>query len=260
MLVWIDIPLPLEDDAAIVKLYEQAITPKTKIVHITHVINWTGNIVPCRAIADMAHKKGCEVIVDAAHSFAHIDYKIPDTGADYFATSLHKWLCAPFGSGLMYIKKEKIKNVWALLSSVDPDGDDIKKFESLGTRSFAAEMAIGTAVDFHNVIGAKRKEARLRYLKDYWTEKAVKLPNVKIATSLKPAYSCAIANIGFEGWTAQQIEARLFERYKIHTVSIVHEKVNGIRVTPNVYTSMQELDFLIKGLGEISKMEPPPIK
>lgn len=256
-LVWINIPQPCEDDAAIVKLYEEAITPKTKIVHITHLINWTGNIVPCKAIADMAHKKGCEVIVDGAQTFAHIDYKIEDTGADYYATSLHKWLCAPFGSGLLYIKKNKIKNTWALLSSVEPDGDDIKKFESLGTRSFATEMAIGTAIDFHNIIGAKRKEARLRYLKDFWTEKAVKLPKAKLVTSLKPNYSCAIANIGIEGWQAQQIEAKLMEKYRIHCVSIIHEKVNGVRISPNVYTTVSDLNFLVKGLTEISELPPP---
>lgn len=259
-LVWINIPQPTEDDAAILKLYEDAITAKTKIVHITHLINWTGNIVPCKAIADMAHKKGCEVIVDGAHSFAHLDYKIEDTGADYFATSLHKWLGAPFGSGLMYIKKSKIKKVWALLSSTEPDGEDIKKFETLGTRSFASEMAIGTAIDFHNIIGSKRKEARLRYLKEYWTEKASKLPKTKFASSLKQEYSCAIANIGIEGWTAYQVEARLFEKYRIHTVSIIHEKVNGIRVTPNVYNNLQDLDFLVKGLTGISQSAAPPVK
>lgn len=259
-LVWIDIPQPMEDDEMIVKLYEKAITPRTKIVHITHLINWTGNIIPTKAIADMAHKKGCEVIVDGAHSFAQIDFKIEDTGADYFATSLHKWLCAPFGSGILYIKKEKIKNIWALLSSADPEGDDIKKFENLGTRSFASEMAIGTAIDFHNAIGGKRKETRLRFLKDYWAEKAVKLPKAKLSTSLKPQYSCAIATMGFEGWDAHQIEARLFEKYKIHTVSIKHEEVNGIRITPNVYTSLRDLDFLNKGLAEISQMAAPPVK
>lgn len=255
--MWINIPQPLEDDKAFVKLYEDAITSKTKIVHVTHLINWTGNIVPCKAIADMAHKKGCEVIVDAAHSFAHFDFKIEDTGADYLATSLHKWLGAPFGSGLLYIKKEKIKKVWALLSAVEPDGPDIKKFESLGTRSFASEMAIGTAIDFHNIIGAKRKEARLRYLKDYWAEKAVKLPKAKIFTSLKPQYSCAIATFGFEGWDAHQIDVKLFEKYRIHAVSIVHEKVDGVRFTPNVYTNLQDLDFLVKGLTEISAMDAP---
>ncbi|MCZ8283956.1 MAG: aminotransferase class V-fold PLP-dependent enzyme [Bacteroidia bacterium] len=259
-LVWVDIPQPTEDDDTIVKLYENAITSKTKIVHITHLINWTGNIVPCKAIADMAHQKGCEVIVDGAHSFAHLDYKIGDTGADYFATSLHKWLGAPFGSGLLYIKKDKIKNVWALLSSAEPDGDDITKFENLGTRSFASEMAIGTAIDFHNIIGAKRKEARLRFLKDHWIEKAVKLPKATMFTSLKPRYSCAIAGIGFEGWQAQQIEANLFEHYKIHTGSVIREKVNGIRVSPNVYTNIRELDLLVKGLTEISQLAGPPRK
>lgn len=259
-LVWIKIPQPTENDQAIIKLYEDAITSKTKIVHITHLINWTGNIVPVRAIADMAHEKGCEVIVDGAHSFSHFDFKIPDTGADYFATSLHKWLGAPFGSGLLYIKKDKIKKVWALLSAVEPDGDDIKKFENLGTRSFASEMAIGTAIDFHTLIGAQRKEARLRYLKEYWAFQAQKLPKVKIATSLLPKYSCAIANVGFEGWQAQQIEGKLFDRYRIHSVSIIHEEVNGVRITPNVYTSLKELDFLVKGLTEISKTEAPPSK
>lgn len=256
-LVWIEIPQPLEDEKAILKLYQTAITSKTRIVHITHMINWTGNLIPCKAIADYAHTKGCEVIVDAAHTFAHVDFKIPDTGADYLATSLHKWLCAPFGSGLLYIKKDKIRKIWPLLSAAEPNSADIRKFENLGTRSFASEMSIGTAVDFHQVIGIKRKEARLRYLKEYWTDKVVKLPGVVFYSSLKPKFSCAIANIGIAGWEAQQIEAKLFEKYKIHTVSIVHEKVNGIRVTPNVYTSIRELDLLVKGITEISKMDPP---
>ncbi|MDP1799728.1 MAG: aminotransferase class V-fold PLP-dependent enzyme [Bacteroidota bacterium] len=254
---WITIPQPTDDVATIVKLYEKAITPKTKIVHITHMMNWTGNFVPVKAIADMAHSKGCEVIVDAAHSFGQIDMKFEETGADYLATSLHKWLCAPFGSGLMYIKKDKIKNVWALLSSVDPDGSDMKKFESIGTRSFASEMAIGTAVDFHNLIGGKRKEARLRYLKDYWATKCHKLPKANFYTSMKPEFSCAVATIGFEGWQAQQIEAKLFEKHKVHSVSMILEKVNGIRIAPNVYTNTEDLDVLIKGLTEISKMEAP---
>ena len=254
---WIDIPQPLEDDNAIVDLYRKAITPKTKIVHITHLINWTGNIVPVKAIADMAHGKGCEVIVDAAHSFGHIDFKIEDTGADYFATSLHKWMCAPFGSGLMYIKKDKIKSVWALLSAVEPDGPDIKKFENLGTRSFASEMAIGAAVDFHNVIGAKRKEDRLRYLKNYWVEKTKNLPKAQLFTSLKPQYSCALTCMGFEGWKAQELDAYLYEKHKVHVVSIVHEKVNGVRITPNVYTTLGELDRFCNLMEAIARKGLP---
>lgn len=256
-LVWVKIPQPTEDAATIVKLYEAAITSKTKIVHITHLINWTGNIVPVRAIADLAHKQGAEVIVDGAHSFAHLKFSIPETGADYFATSLHKWLGAPFGSGLLYIKKEKIKKIWALLSAPEPDGEDIRKFENLGTRSFPSEMAIGAAIDFHQSIGIERKEARLRFLKNYWTEKVKGLPKLKFASSLKPEFSCAIANVGVEGWNAVQIENYLFDHYRIHTVSIIHEDVNGIRVTPNLYTSTRDLDFLVKGLTEISSLSPP---
>lgn len=256
-LVWIDIPQPTEDDKTIVDLYAKAITSKTKIVHVTHMINWSGNIVPVKAIADMAHAKGCEVIVDAAHSFAQFEFNLADTGADYLATSLHKWLGAPLGSGMLYIKKDKIKNVWALLSAPQPDSDDIRKFENLGTRNMAAEMAIGAAVDFHNVIGIKRKEARLRYLKNYWLEKAIKLKNAQVCTSLKPQYSCAIGNIGFESWKANDIEARLYEKQKIHTTSIVLEKINGIRVTPNVYTNMYDLNLLVKGLTDIANSMPP---
>jgi selenocysteine lyase/cysteine desulfurase len=256
-LVWIEIPQPFEDDASVVELYKKAITSKTKIVHITHLINWSGNIVPVKAIADMAHGKGCEVIVDAAHSFGHTDFKIEDTGADYMATSLHKWLGAPFGSGLMYIKKDKIKNIWPALSSAEPESGDIRKFESIGTRSMASEMAIGAAVDFHNAIGAKRKEARLRFLKNYWVEKTKDLPKAKIYTSSKPEYSCALAVIGFDGWKASDIENYLYEKHKIHVVSIIHEKINGIRITPNVYTSIKDLEVLVKGLTNFSKLTPP---
>lgn len=256
-LVWIEIPQPMEDEKAIVDLYAKAITSKTKIVHITHMINWTGNLVPCKAIANMAHKKGCEVIVDAAHSFAQVDFKLEDTGADYLATSLHKWLCAPFGSGLLYIKKDKIKNVWALLSAPEPDSGDIRKFENLGTRNMAGEMAIGAAIDFHNVIGTKRKEARLRYLKNYWAEKAIKLPDARLYTSLKPEFSCALANIGIGSWKATDIEAHLYSKQKIHTVSIIFEKLDGIRVTPNVYTNLYDLDLLVKGLTEVANSKPP---
>jgi len=259
-LVWIDLKLPMDNDADIVSAYASAITPKTKIVHITHMINWTGQIVPAKAIADIAHAKGCDVICDIAHSFAQLDFKIPDLGVDYAAVSLHKWMHAPFGSGMLYVKKEKIKNIWALLSSTDPDGSDIRKFESLGTRSFASEMAIANAVEFNQMIGIKRKEARLRFLKDYWVNKVKGLPGIKFYTPPQAQYSCALYNVGFEGWKGSDVEGKLFELKKIHTVAIDFEKVNGIRVTPSVYTSLADLDKLVDGLTEISKMTPPTAK
>lgn len=260
-LVWIDeFTFPMEDDQAIVNTYERAITSKTKIVHVTHLINWVGQIVPARKIADMAHSKGCEVVLDGAQTFAHFDYKIPDLGCEYFATSLHKWLGAPFGTGMMYIRKDKIKGVWALLSNDNPDGDNIRKFESLGTRSFPAEMAIGEAADFHMAIGAARKEARLRYLKDYWCNKVKDIPKVKLYTSMKPEYSCAIANFNMEGWSAGEVNAKLYEEWKLFAVGIIWEKVNGTRVSPNVFTSLDELDLLVQAIKTIAASDPPEKK
>jgi len=254
-LVWLDLQLPFEDNAAIVNQFASAFTSKTKVVHITHVINWTGQILPARDIARKAHEKGIEVLVDGAHSFAHFEYKIPDLECDYFGTSLHKWLCAPLGSGMLYIKKEKIKDIWPLLSNDKPDSDDIRKFESLGTRSFASEMAISTAIDFHYTIGAKRKEDRLRFLKNYWAEKAVKIPGVKLGTSLKPEFSCALAIFSIEGISVTDIENKLLSKYKIHTSPINWEigNIHGVRVTPSVYTSTRELDILVHAIEEIAK-------
>ncbi len=257
---WVDWDFPLEDDDAIVKAYADKITPKTKIVHITHVINWVGQIMPAKKIADMAHAKGCEVIVDGAHSFNHFDFKIPDTGADYFATSLHKWLGAPFGSGMLYIKKDKIKNIWPLLGDDKPEGDDIRRFEWLGTRSFASELAIGNAVDFMEGIGIQRKEARLRYLKDYWMNKAKNIPKVSFSTSAMAKYSCAIASFSIDGWKGGDITTKIFEDKKIFVTPIVYEKLNCVRVSPNIYNSTWELDRLVDGIAAIAKADPPPIK
>ncbi len=254
-LIWIDLDFPIEDEQQIVNAYSNAITSKTKIVHITHMINWVGQLLPARKIADMAHSKGCEVVCDGAHTFSHIDYKIPDLDCDYFATSLHKWTCAPFGSGMMYIKKNKIKKVWALLSNDKPESDDIRKFESIGTRSFASEMAIGTAIDFQNHIGIQRKQARLNYLRNYWTEKVLHLPNVKFKSSHKPQWACAIAHFAIDSWTATEIETWLLVNKKIHSTPITYRKLDGVRITPSVYTSLTELDKLVEGIKEMALLK-----
>lgn len=258
---WVDFDLPQDNDDAIVKAYEAQITPKTKVVHITHVINWVGQILPVRKIADIAHSKGCVVVVDGAHSFNHFDFKIPDTGADYFATSLHKWLGAPFGSGLLYIKKDKINTVWALLGDDDSEkSGDIRIFEWLGTRSFASEMAIGNAVDFMEGIGIQRKEARLRYLKNYWVNKVKDNPKVKFSTSMLPQYSCGIASFSIDGWNGGDINAKLFEDKRIVTTPIVYEKLNCVRVSPNIYNTLWQLDRLADGIEAITKADPPVAK
>ena len=247
-LVWINLELPSEDDDYMVSQYVNAFTSKTRVVHITHVINWNGQIIPVKKIAAEAHKRGIEVVVDGAHSFAHFDFKIPDLDADYFATSLHKWLYAPIGSGLLYIKKEKIKTIYPLFASQDPLKDDIRKFEALGTRPFFIEQAISKAVDFHYMIGAERKMKRLHYLKNYWMERVKDLPGITFNTSMNARYGCAIGNVAVVGRKPGELDSFLLDKYKVHTVGIEWENIKGVRITPNVYTTTRDLDVLIEGI------------
>ncbi len=253
-MVWINLELPSEDENYLVNQYVKAFTPKTKIVHITHIINWNGQILPVKKIAQEAHKRGIEVIVDGAHSFAHFNFKIPDLDCDYFASSLHKWLFAPIGSGMLYVKKEKIKNIYPLFAtSDDPLKEDIRKFENLGTRPFFIEQAIGKALEFHEMIGNERKEKRLHYLKNYWMEKVKDVSKVKLNTSLDPKWGCAIGNIGIEGKKSGELDSFLFDKYKIHTVAIEWENIHGVRITPNVYTTIANLDLLVEGITAFAK-------
>lgn len=243
---------PIENDEEIVNAYEKAITPKTKIIHVTHIINWVGQIMPVRKISDMAHKHGIEVICDGAHSFGLLDYKIADLHCDYFGTSLHKFLSAPIGSGMLWIKKENIEKIWPLVCNDKPRGNDIRKFETLGTRSFPIEQGIGEAVNFQTAIGSKRKEERIRYLKNYWADKVKDIPKVKIHTSLKPDYSCAICGVSIDGMTPGELDGAFFNTYKIHTVGIVWENISCVRVTPHVYTRLQDLDKFARAIEEIA--------
>ena len=247
-MVWINLELPSEDEDYLVKQYVGAFTPRTKVVHITHIINWNGQILPVKKIAAEARRRGIEVVVDGAHSFAHFDFRIPDLGCDYFAASLHKWLYAPIGSGMLYVRKEKIPALYPLFAVDNPLKDDIRKFEALGTRPFYIEQAIGKAIEFHEMIGAERKEKRLHYLKNYWMEKIRDLPGIRFNTSLHPRWGCAIGNVGFEGRKPGELDAFLLDKFKVHTVAIEWENIRGIRVTPNVYTSTRNLDTLVEGI------------
>lgn len=253
---WIDFNLPQEDENYFIEKYASAITSKTKIVHIVHMVHLTGQLLPLKAIAAMAKAKGCEVIADIAHSFAHVELNLNQLNVDYAATSLHKWLGAPFGSGMLYIKKEKIKNIWPLLSCPSPLEDNIRKFEHLGTRSFASEMAINEAIDFHNLIGGKRKEERLRYLKNYWVSKVKEQPGVIIHTPVSNGWSCALTTFSVNKWSGQQVEQELLSKHRIHTTVINQSNINGVRVTPNIYTSTRELDKLINAITTMATTTP----
>jgi selenocysteine lyase/cysteine desulfurase len=247
-MVWVNLELPSEDEDYLVGQYVNAFTPNTKVVHLTHVINWNGQVLPVRKIAREAHRRGIEVIVDGAHSFAHLDFKIPDLEADYFATSLHKWLYAPIGSGMLYVRKEKIASIFPLFANDSPKSDDIRKFEALGTRPFFIEQAIGKAIEFNEMLGIGRKQKRLHYLKNYWMERVRSLPGVRLHTSMDPKWACAIGNMSVEGKTPGELDRFLLDKYKVHTVAIQWENINGIRVTPNVYTTTRQLDQFIEGV------------
>lgn len=252
--VWINLELPSEDENYLVQQYVNAFTSKTKVVHITHIINWNGQILPVKKIAQEAHKRGIEVVVDGAHSFAHFQFTVPELECDYFASSLHKWLYAPIGTGMLYVKKEKIKNLYPLFAtSDDPLKEDIRKFENLGTRPFYIEQAINKAIDFYDMIGAERKEKRLHYLKNYWMERVKDVPRVKLNTSFHPRWGCAIGNIGIDGRKPGELDSFLLDKYKIHTVGITWENIVGVRITPNVYTTTKNLDLLIEGITAFAK-------
>ncbi len=252
-LVWVNLELPSEDNEYLANQYIKAFTARTKIVHVTHIINWNGQILPVRKIADAAHQRGIEVVVDGAHSFAHFEFTIPSLGADYFGTSLHKWLSACIGSGMLYVKKEKIKDLYPLFAGDHPQSDDIKKFENLGTRPFFIEQAIGKAIEFYDMIGGKRKEERLLYLKNYWMSRVKDIPNVRLGTSMKPGFGCAIGLVGIEGRKPAELDNHLYEKYKVHTVGIERENIKGVRVTPNVYTTTKNLDVLIEGISTFAR-------
>jgi selenocysteine lyase/cysteine desulfurase len=250
VLKWVSLDLPSEDEDYLVKSFVSQFTEKTRVVNLTHIVNWIGQILPVRKIADEAKKRNIDVVVDGAHTFALMDFRIPDLNCDYFATSLHKWLCAPFGAGMLYVRKEKIKEIW--FPEDDPLSDKITKFERLGTRSFPTEMAIGSALDFHLVIGSKRKEERLRYLKNYWMEKVQGVPKVHTHTSLDPRFSCVIGLVSIDGLKSGDFVSKLFSQYKIHTTGIDWEGVSGVRVTPHVYTQPYDLDKFIRAIKDIA--------
>ena len=238
----IQIPIPPKNLNEITAAFEKGITPRTKLILISHQVNITGQITPIKAVCDMARAKGIETIVDGAHSYAQFDFQQKDLGCDYFGTSLHKWLYAPKGTGMLYVKRDKIEKLWPLMAAESKQANDIRKFEEVGTHSAAPRLAIGEAMLFHNGIGGKRKEARLRYLSRYWMNRLKDVPRIGFNTSFDPAQFCAIANVKVDGVDPYAIGSYLFAKNRIFTTPIVHEEFKGIRITPNVYTTLGELD------------------
>ena len=248
----ISLPNHPKSDTEIIDLYENQITDKTKLLMISHVVNITGQVLPVKKICDMAHEKGVEVMVDGAHAFAHLNFKIPELNCDYYGTSLHKWLNVPLGAGLLYVKKDKIKNLWPLFAEAVLPIDDIDRLNHTGTTPVHVELSIPWAIAYHKIIGPERKEKRLRYLKEYWTSKARSMPDIIMNTPFETQRSCAIANVGIKGMNSRDMAKILFEKYNIWVVAIDRPGVHGCRITPNIFTSTNELDTFLNALTKMT--------
>jgi selenocysteine lyase/cysteine desulfurase len=237
----------------LVTRFERAITPATKILHFCHITNLTGQILPVKAICRMARARGIRTIVDGAHAFAHFPYAVADLECDYYGTSLHKWLLAPIGTGFLYVRREHIAGLWPLTPAAAERADDIRKFEEIGTHPAANHNAIAEALNFHQAIGSERKAARLRYLKARWAERLGKDPRIELHTSLDPAQSCGLALVGITGVDPDALTTHLWEHARIIVTPIKHKEFQGIRVTPNVYTTLEEIDAFAAEMEKVLK-------
>lgn len=246
----LDIPINAMSDDEIVDAYKDAITAKTKVILVSHMVYLTGQVLPVRRISDMAHQRGVEVIIDGAHSFAHLTDKITDLHGDYYGTSLHKWMMAPLGTGLLYVKKEKIAKLWPLFGDGGHGSDRIRKLGHIGTRPPYLLFAIAEAVRFNETIGLERKEARLRYIKNYWVERLIGVPGITVYTPTEDHRACAISIVGVDGMKAGDLANALYDRYGIFTVAPGYP--GAVRICPNIYSSVGELDRFVAAMKDLA--------
>lgn len=244
-------PAPPPSMQYLIDQIESGITSRTKVILFCHITNLSGQIFPVREICRMARERGIETIVDGAHAFAHFPFKRDDLECDYYGTSLHKWLLAPHGTGFLYVKRDKIEKLWPLMAAPESMNANIRKFEEIGTHPAANHNAIGEALTFHNGIGAERKAARLRYLRDRWMRRLEGQPGVVLHTSFDPEMSCGLANVGITGINPGDLSAHLWNTQKIIVTPIGHEACPGIRVTPNVYTTLDEIDRFAEAMEDV---------
>ena len=245
------IPVPAEDPAEIVALFERNITPRTRLILICHMINLTGQILPVREVVQMARARGIPVIVDGAHALAHFDFTMAELDCDYYASSLHKWLFAPHGTGFLYVRRDKIADLWPMMAAPEKLDEDIRKYEEIGTHPAANYLAIAEALTFHQGIGPKRKEARLIYLRDYWAKPLLEYDNVRLNTSLKPGFACGIANVDIEDVDVLALVDWLWKEHRIIVTPINHDEFHGLRVSPSVYTTIEELDRFVEAMETV---------
>jgi len=248
----VSLPLDPASDDEIVQLYANAITPKTRLLMICQMVNISGQILPVAKVCDMAHQKGVQVMVDGAHAFGHIDFALPDLHCDYYGASLHKWLGAPLGAGILHVRKDHIATLWPIYGDMSVPADDIRKLNHTGTHPVHTDLGIADAIDFHLGIGIQRKEARLRFLQNYWTEEVRGVPGIRLNTPTDPKRSCAIANVAVGAIPPADLAKVLLEKHRIWTVAIDTANVHGVRITPHLFTSTAELDSLVRALKTLA--------
>lgn len=251
------IPVPAEDDDEVVERFRKNITPKTKLILMCHVVNLTGQILPVKKVVAMARERGIPVVVDGAHSFAHFGFKHEDLGCDYYATSLHKWLFAPHGTGMLYVRRDKIPGLWPLMAAPASLDGDIRKYEEIGTHPSAQNLAIAEALTFHEGIGIQRKEARLRYLRDRWAKRLLAHDRVRLHTSLLPGKSCGVATVEIVGEDPGKLTDHFWKKHHILVTPIVHAEFRGLRITPSVYTTLDEIDRFSEVMERVIKKGLP---
>ena len=249
----VSVPNHPANDEEIVKLYEAQITSRTKLMMVCHIINITGHILPIRKICDMAHSHGVEVMVDGAHSIGHFDVNIAELNCDYYGSSLHKWLSTPLGAGLLYVAKDKIPKIWPLLADYEKDDSKIQRLNHTGTHAVHTDLAINDAIDYLEMIGMQRKEKRMRFIQRYWSNQLRDVENILINTPVEAHRSCGIANIGVTHMKPADLANILLDEFKIFTVAIDSANVKGCRITPNVYTTTEELDHFVMAMKTLAQ-------
>lgn len=247
------VPSPPDDPMELVDLYRRHITPRTRVLHMSHVTFTAGQIFPVQEICALARERGIRTVVDGAHSFAHFPFRIADLGCDFFGTSLHKWLTAPVGTGMLYVRRELIPEIWALTPAPASMDADIRKFEQIGTFPLAIPNSIGEAITFHQSIGAERKAERLRFLRRRWMDQVADVQRVRFHTANDDAQAGALATMSIDGIGAADLTQRLQDGYSIHVrPRFVEGEWEGIRVTPNVFSTLEEVDTFARAIREIA--------
>lgn len=245
----------MDDDDHIVAAYARAITPGTKVMQLTHMIHWTGRVLPVKRLCALAREHGIQTVVDAAQSFAQFPISFRDLGCDFFITSLHKWMCAPISNGMLIVRNDRIDATWPLLAPYDPPPLRIEKFEhwNLGTYNSAEQSGIEPAIDFHSSIGTTRIHARLAELTRHWSSQARDIPGFRLHTPLDTPELAAVSLFSIAGQDHKALEKRLVDEHRIHVKFRSVNGLVGLRVSPQIYTRKAELDQFVAALRQVVK-------